>query len=315
MPRIKQNLVLTFASTLKAFLRLDAGIGRRIPGSPEEQLKGLTQQVQVMRQRLRKQKGRLKQKTTSEAKLSRQLEREKQRTMRALKERPVSKKSPEFIDSSEFREQTHALPDPDDTIDRYQIFRSMISPLKPGKMLDVGTGAGTFAMIAARRGWEVTAVDARTVRMPDPEQKDAKQAALIKSIKWIKSDIREFQVQHGEHDLICIIGFLHHLEIEDQIKLLMSCSETLTILACRIAPEIVVTEGPYEGFYYQEPGKSREERDKVPIASWGNPVSFRHTEESLIRLLRDCGYGKVMAMRPPHEPNYTFYLALPVSQQ
>src|SRR5215217_2923754 len=67
MPRIKQNLVLTFASTLKAFLRLDAGIGRRIPGSPEEQLKGLTQQVQVMRQRLRKQKGRLKQNTTSEA--------------------------------------------------------------------------------------------------------------------------------------------------------------------------------------------------------------------------------------------------------
>jgi 2-polyprenyl-3-methyl-5-hydroxy-6-metoxy-1,4-benzoquinol methylase len=45
----------------------------------------------------------------------------------------------------------------------------LISPLKAGKMLDLGTGAGTISLIAARLGWEVMAVDARTVRTPDPE--------------------------------------------------------------------------------------------------------------------------------------------------
>ena len=79
----------------------------------------------------------------------------------------------------------------------------------------------------------------------------------------------------------------------------------------RVAPEALDREGPYEGMYRRERGETREERDRIPQASWGNEVDFWHTEESLMRLMRDCGYGKVMAMRPPHRPNYTFYLCLP----
>lgn len=67
----------------------------------------------------------------------------------------------------------------------------------------------------------------------------------------------------------------------------------------------------YEGLYRREVGETREERDRVPTATWGNEFSFRHTEESLLRLIRDCGYGKVMAMRPPHSLDYTSYLCLP----
>ena len=208
--------------------------------------------------------------------------------------------------------QTHALPEPDESINRLQIFRSLVTPLKPGRMLDLGSGPGTFSLAAARLGWEVTAVDARTARTPDPEaEKDPDRAALIRSVRWVEADVREFPIRGGEYDLICILGIMHHLTVDDHVKLLSRCSDTLTLLAARVAPEIAATEGPYEGQYHREKGETRQERDKVLTASWGNEVSFHHTEESLLRLVRDCGYGKVMPMRPPHSPNYTFYLCLP----
>jgi hypothetical protein len=66
MPRIKQKLALTLASNIIAFLRLDAGIGRRVPGNPEELLKVRDRQVRDIRQRLKKQMRRFKQKTKRE---------------------------------------------------------------------------------------------------------------------------------------------------------------------------------------------------------------------------------------------------------
>jgi SAM-dependent methyltransferase len=179
-------------------------------------------------------------------------------------------------------------------------------------MLDLGTGAGTFSLIAARLGWEVMAVDARTVRTPDPEtEKDPDGAELIRSVRWVEADVRGFPVLEGEYDLICISGLLHHLELDAQIKLLRRCSHTLTLLAVRVVDRAVVTEGPYEGSNYREPGATREERDQVPWASWGNEASFKHTEESLLRLFHNSGYTQVMVMRPPFERNYSFYICLP----
>jgi SAM-dependent methyltransferase len=188
----------------------------------------------------------------------------------------------------------------------------LVSPLKPGKMLDLGTGAGTFSLIAARLGWEVTAVDARTVRTPDPEtEKDPDRSELARSVRWVESDVREFPVPMGEYDLICIFGLLHHLELDAQIKLLRRCSHTLTFLNVRVVAGVVPTEGLYEGRNYREPGETREERNQVPWASWENETSFYHTEESLLRLFQESGYTQTMVMRPPFERNYTFYVCLP----
>jgi 2-polyprenyl-3-methyl-5-hydroxy-6-metoxy-1,4-benzoquinol methylase len=88
-------------------------------------------------------------------------------------------------------------------------------------MLDLGAGPGHYSLEAARLGWEVTSVDARTVRTPDPEaEKNSKRAELIRSVRWVKADVREFPIRSGEYDLVCIFGLLHHLEIDDHIKLL-----------------------------------------------------------------------------------------------
>ncbi len=204
------------------------------------------------------------------------------------------------------------LPEFNESISNFQIFHTLLSPLTPGKMLDLGTGAGTFSLMAARLGWEVTAVDARTVRMPNPDkEKNSDRVELTRSIRWVQSDVRDFPILKGDYDLICIFGILHHLELGAQIELLRRCSHTLTILTVRVVAGAVTTEGRYDGINYREPGETREERSRVPSASWGNEFSFYHTEDSLLRLLQDSGYTHTMVVRPAFERNYTFYVGLP----
>ncbi len=208
--------------------------------------------------------------------------------------------------------KTHGLPEPDGTLHKGNVFRSLVGPLKPGKMLDLGAGRGNFSISAAQMGWQVTAVDARTVRWPNADaEPDPEIAELIRSIRWIEADVREFPIGRGEYDLICILGLLHHLEIPDQLNLVRRCTGTPLLIDTRIAPAVIDREGAYEGMIVREHGEDREERDQVPTASWGNPNSFRHTEESLLRLIRDCGYPQVLMTRPPHRRDYTFYLGLP----
>lgn len=296
MPRLQKKLSIAIAKNLKAFIRIDAGVGRSVPDSPVKE-----RQEQVF--------GSVG-KTDSEASLYKELQKERQKRKRAedaLNNRPL-------VTAPGESRQAHALSEPDESINRRRIFHSLVSPLKPGRMLDLAAGPGNFSIPAAKLGWDVTAVDVRTVRRPDAEaESDSERARLIRSIDWVESDIREFQIEDGEYDLICVFGILHHLELEDQISLVKKCSGTLTILDCRIAPEVTVTEGRYEGDYVREFGKTREERDKIPGASWGNERSFQHTEESLVCLLHDSGFRKVMCMTPPHAENYTFYVALPVT--
>ena len=272
----------------------------------------LVKQVQDIRQRLRDYARRLEQKGYAGKRLAGKLRQERERRQRAQSR--LRQRRNEVAPPAATEQRTHALPKPDESIDRHQIFRSLISPLKPGKMLDLGAGPGNFSLAAAQLGWAATAVDARAARTPDPEaEKDSDRAELIRSVRWVEADVREFPIRNGEYDLICILGLMHHLEVDDQIKLLRRCSGTLTLLDVRVAPRITDTEGPYEGRYRREKGETREERDQVLTASWGNEGSFHHTEESLLRLVRDCGYSKAMLMRPPHSPNYTFYFCLPYS--
>ncbi len=267
------------------------------------------EQIRGARRRLQDYLRRLKRNSDAQKRLAKefQQEREGRRQAESRLRQHQNRAAPPTVTN-----QTYALPEPDESLGKPKIFRSLISPLKPGKMLDLGAGKGNFSLIAAQLGWEATAVDARTVRFPDPEaEKNPKHAKLIPSVKWIQADVREFPIRRGEYDLICILGLLHRLGLDDQIKLLRRCSDTLTLLDVRVAPRIVATEGPYEGKYHHQGGETREERDQIPQTAWGNEFGFRHTEDSLLRLVRDCGYGTVMLGRPPHKENYTFYLCLP----
>src|SRR3954471_6330340 len=208
--------------------------------------------------------------------------------------------------------KTHGLPPADGLLHKRMIFRTLLALLRPGRMLDLGAGKGNFSLCAAELGWQVTAVDARTVRLPQAETAhDPAVAARIRAIRWIQADVRTFPIAADAYDLICILGLLHHLELVDQIELIQRCARTLLLLDTRIAPAIVERQGGYEGMAIREHGETVQERELVPTAAWGNATSFRHTEESLLRLLRACGYAQVMPMRPPHRRDYTYYFCLP----
>ena len=252
-----------------------------------------------------------KSKNDTEKRLIRALQQERER--RRLAESMVRQlREGADVPNAVTMEQTlHALPEPDASINKLQVFRTLIPSLKPGKMLDLGSGKGNFSLAAARFGWKVTSVDARTVRWPKLEENRSKRTELVRSVNWVQADVREFPIRSGEYDLICILGILHRLEIDDQVKLLRRCSDTLTLLDVRTALEIAAKEGDYVGKYHHQGGETREERDQIPQTAWGNEFGFRHTEESLLRLVRDCGYSTMMHMRPPHRNNYTFYLCLP----
>jgi 2-polyprenyl-3-methyl-5-hydroxy-6-metoxy-1,4-benzoquinol methylase len=304
MPQISKAFLFTIARYLEVFLKLDASVVR----APN----ALDKRIQGTRQHPEDHAPRTEQKVDAEKLLTRKFQQERERRRVAESKLKQLRNEGSGVSTLAGVGQTQALPEPDGSINRRQVFRSLVSPLKPGKMLDLGTGPGTFSLAAAQLGWEVTAVDARTTRTPDPDaEKNLDRAELIRSVRWVEADVREFPIRSGEYDLICIFGLLHHLEVDDHIKLLKRCSDTLTLLDVRIAPEVRATEGSYEGWHRRERGETQEERAQIPTTSWGNELSFHHTEESLLRLLRDCGYSKVLPMRPPHHLNYTFYLCLP----
>ncbi len=209
--------------------------------------------------------------------------------------------------------RTHGLPKSDDSMSKGQIFRALLAPMRPGRLLDLGAGKGNFSLIAVGLGWQVTAGDARTTRFPNPDtERNPEVAERIRSIRWIQADVRQFPIRATEYDLICILGLLHHLELGDQIDVITRCAGTLLLLDTRIAPAALDREGHYEGMLVKEHGDTDEERAEVPTAAWGNAISFRHTEGSLLRLLRECGYARVMSMWPPYRRDYTYYLSLPV---
>ena len=198
-----------------------------------------------------------------------------------------------------YRSGVDRLPPPDPKADRISIFRTILGPLAPGRLVDLGCGHGKFSLAAHGMGWSVTGVDARTTRMP-----------MAEGIEWVHSDVRRFDP--AGYDCICVLGLLYHLTLEDQLALLRKCARTLTIVDTHVAGHGSVTEGGYEGSYFDEvPGATPEERAVTPTASWGNEVSFWPTQESLLRMARDCGFSRYAVVLPPHQENRTFYILYP----
>jgi len=174
------------------------------------------------------------------------------------------------------------------------IFRDLLSALPPGRLLDLATGHGGFALIGQELGWEVTAVDARTERMP-----------MTPGIEWIQADVRQFPTDG--YDVITILGLLYHLELEAQADLLRRCSSTLTVIDTHVSMRPTTLMEGYLGHFFEETLSAH-------TASWGNPLSFWLTEKSLYRLLLRSGYASVFkVLPPPVTADRTFHVVAPES--
>ncbi len=154
---------------------------------------------------------------------------------------------------------------------------------RKGRLLDLGSGHGDWAERVHKRGWIVTAVDARTERWSGKS-----------GIKWIQSDVRDFQILPDEYDLIFCLGLLYHLELPDQIELITKCNHTETIFETQVGePKEFI--GKYIGHIHMEFPEDMPiaERTDHLQSAWENTYSFWPTEDSLVAIIEDCGFKTV----------------------
>ena len=207
----------------------------------------------------------------------------------------------------------HELPAADSKLKKGRFCEAILSPLTPGKLLDVGAGKGNVSLTAAGLGWQVTAVNADRQRWPERDvAADPDLIARLDSITFVQLDVRQLEVDRSSYDLISISG-LHDLEVPDQVALVRKCTGTPLLIDAHVSSAPIDAVGCYRGMLSQDPSRAGEERDGGAATSLRDGAAFLHTEESLVRLLRDCGYPVVFQARPPYRQNYTFYFALPAA--
>jgi hypothetical protein len=105
---------------------------------------------------------------------------------------------------------------------RLEIFGHLRGLFRTGRLADLGAGHGLFSILAAKAGWDVVAVDARTERnTPAP------------GVKWVESDVRVFSLEG--YDFLACLGLFYHLPVDDQIDLLRRSSGTPMIIDTHLA--------------------------------------------------------------------------------
>lgn len=269
---MRSRSVVEIARGLKAFANLDVGLTRGQVPSPER-AEARTREIRQAHERIEAQNRQLQQ-------------------MRRRLEGP-SRKAPPPGQPNGSTPQAALQAE-----DRLTVFRNLLALLPPGRLLDLACGHGKFSLIARDLGWEVTAVDVRTERMPNTP-----------GIDWVQSDVRTFEIEPDRYDCISVLGLLYHLELPDQLGLLARCAGVTTILDTHVALMQDHKERGYRGTLFKEvAGASAEQHAATATASWGNKVSFWPTEESLLRMIRDSGFASTFKMAPPHTPDRTFYL-------
>ncbi len=168
---------------------------------------------------------------------------------------------------------------------RIEIFNQLLKQAPKGSLLDLGAGALIFSKIAMEKGYKVTAVDARTERLPDEP--------WVGKIDFRHADLRDFK-QNG-FDVVLMLGILYHLDLEAQIDLLKRHCKSFVILDTQYADESEYSQNGYEGVLFDELKKTGKLNT---TSSFGNTKSFIHTLDSLEKLFLSCGYAKIERIVP-----------------
>jgi len=174
------------------------------------------------------------------------------------------------------------------------------------KILDLGCGEGVYAIEAALRGAQVTAVDARTERMGEGAACAKRHG--IENVRFVQEDVRRVtRESHGEFDVILLLGLLYHLDAEDALALLRNvhamCTGLLVVdTLVGLAPDTLVHGYRGQRVREHEDSDPPEARRARLLRSIDNTFAFRFTRESLVRALVDTGFTSVLEGRAPLEP-------------
>ena len=100
-----------------------------------------------------------------------------------------------------YRSGEHTIKEPS------PLLRTAINSLKPGRALDIACGVGRHAIFLAEHGWQVAAVDSSSVGIEILQQR-AREAGLTVEAHIADLEAREFHIEPGTYDLICVFYYL-----------------------------------------------------------------------------------------------------------
>lgn len=89
--------------------------------------------------------------------------------------------------------------------------------LKPCRVLEIGCGTGADAVLLAKRGFEVTAVESSPIALERARHRAQRTGALI---RFVLDDIYSFGRHCGPFELVYDNGFYHYARLADLDKFL-----------------------------------------------------------------------------------------------
>ncbi len=169
------------------------------------------------------------------------------------------------------------------------------------RLVDLGAGPCIFSKIAYANGYDVTAVDARTERLPEE----------LEGIQFFQSNINDFVLT--KFDVVVVLGLLYHLTLDDQISLMEHIPKgSVLILDTQVHiakyaqkeaseqrgfdTDALVKKKGYEGVLFPEVENA--------MASVGDPITWWHTEDSLMYLLSAAGFEDAWCCGDPYISKY-----------
>ncbi len=190
---------------------------------------------------------------------------------------------------------------------RLRMYRSLLDLLpaerRGTRLADLGSGPGFFAKVATKKGFRVTAVDARE---PWAFNGSPLPAGRLAGIEFVQADVRHFDV--SDFDVVTIIGLLYHLTLDEQVSLLARCRDKVAFVDTEIFDPGAVSEQAarrirgvagtlgYDGIDWEEENRA--------WSSSGNPHSFWHTQPSPLRLFENAGFRHVAIVEPGYRSPY-----------
>jgi hypothetical protein len=176
-----------------------------------------------------------------------------------------------------------------------QILKTVVAP-QQRTLVDLGAGHCKFSVWARKLGFEVTAVDGRTVRLPED----------LGDIRFVEADVRTYDPRG--HGVVAILGLLYHLELADQESLLRRCCHGVPVIVETQVhvPEMVANDAkPWHALVERDGYRGVDfPEGNNPMASIGNATSFWHTEASMLLLFERAGYVRVTIIDPIFASSY-----------
>jgi len=186
--------------------------------------------------------------------------------------------------------------------------------LRGKRVLDLACAEGTHSITMARLGAEVLGIEGRQLYVD--RARFVADVLGVNQVSFTQGDVRYLNAKElGQFDLVLFSGILHHLGPEsfvDTLKSLSAVTCDTLLLYTHVSNEKSIQrfnlQGPttlpagYEGYLFREhaDGATPQQRLSKVRASLDNTKSFWATEESLVRALKDFGFGHVTKLLHPH---------------